>query len=85
MPAARRTTVADVAAAAGVGDGTVSRILNGSPLRQRLAPEVVPRASSARHQGPGTYSPDTDIRVRPDAATTRRGNQSPPTNTYGVT
>ena len=58
-----------------------------SPLRQQLALEVVPRASSARYQEPGTYSPDTDIGVppRPAAAATRPGNQSPPTNTHGVT
>jgi LacI family transcriptional regulator len=58
-----------------------------SPLRQQLALEVVPRASSARYQGPGPYSPDTDIGVppRPAAAATRPGNQSPPTNTHGVT
>jgi hypothetical protein len=85
LPASRRTTVAAVAAVAGVGDGTVSRVLNGGPLRQQLALEVVPRASSARRQGPGPYSPDTDIGIRPDAATTRRGSQSPPTNTHGVT
>ena len=51
-----------------------------SPLRQELALEVVQRASSARHQGPGAapHDPDPPALALP-APAVRRGTELPPT------